>query len=114
MTRLAPPLENPRKLFIGGEWVDPSSDVLIDVIAPATEELYMQVASAQESDVDRAVAAAREAFDQGPWPRMSHAERANYMLAMAHELAARTGDIASIRSEERRQGQECVSTCRSR
>lgn len=96
MTRLAPPLENPRKLFIGGEWVDPSSDVLIDVIAPATEELYMQVASAQESDVDRAVAAAREAFDQGPWPRMSHAERAKYMLAMADELAARTGDIASI------------------
>ncbi|WP_404476831.1 aldehyde dehydrogenase [Novosphingobium sp. BL-52-GroH] len=96
MTLSTPPLEHPGKLFIAGEWVDSDGADLIDVIAPATEDLYMQVANANVSDVDRAVAAAREAFDNGPWPRMSHAERAGYMNAMADELARRTGDIAAI------------------
>lgn len=96
MTLSTPPIEHPGKLFIAGEWVDSTGGELIDVIAPATEDLYMQVANAQVRDVDRAVAAARDAFDNGPWPRMSHAERAAYMNAMADELARRTGDIASI------------------
>ncbi|MFD2138414.1 aldehyde dehydrogenase family protein [Novosphingobium resinovorum] len=69
---------------------------MIDVVSPATEDLYMRVASAQANDVDRAVAAAREAFDNGPWPRMSHAERAGYMNAMAAELKRRAADIAAI------------------
>jgi betaine-aldehyde dehydrogenase len=90
------PLKNPKRIFIGGEWVAPSSDGLIDVIAPATEELYVQVASAQPADVDRAVAAARDAFDNGPWPRMSHKERAEYMNRLADELTARADDIAQI------------------
>lgn len=90
------PLEFPGKLFIGGHWVEPSSNDVIDVIAPATGELYMQVANANEGDVNRAVAAAREAFDHGPWPRMSHKERAGYMNALADELSARCADIAQI------------------
>ena len=90
------PLSHPTSLFIGGEWVRPSSDALIDVIAPATEEVYLRVANSQAIDVDRAVAAAREAFDKGPWPRMSHKERAGYMNAIAAELIARAPDIASI------------------
>lgn len=90
------PLRNPTKIFVGGEWVQPSTDTLIDVVAPATEELYLQVANGQAADVDMAVAAAREAFDNGPWPRMSHKERARYISAIATELAARAGDIAAI------------------
>ena len=90
------PLKHPKSIFVGGEWITPSSDAVIDVIAPATEELYLQVANGQVADIDRAVAAAREAFDNGPWSRMNHKERAGYLNAIGAELAARAGDIASI------------------
>jgi betaine-aldehyde dehydrogenase len=90
------PLKAPRRIFIGGEWVDPSTDALIDVVSPGTEELYVQVASAQVADVNRAIAAARDAFDNGPWPRMSHKERAGWMTLLADELTRRSADIAQI------------------
>ena len=95
-TQLKAPLTQPKRIFIAGEWVDPSTDALIDVFAPGTEQLYLQVASAQEADVNRAVAAARDAFDNGPWPRMSHKERAEWMNKLADELTARSDDIAQI------------------
>ncbi|HSV83080.1 MAG TPA: aldehyde dehydrogenase [Ramlibacter sp.] len=79
-------VRHPDKFFIGGKWTAPSSDARITVTNSATEELFLSVAEAKESDVNRAVAAAREAFDKGPWPRMSHDERAKYMRAMAAEL----------------------------
>jgi aldehyde dehydrogenase (NAD+) len=90
------PLKYPGKLFLGGEWVSPSTARTIDVIDSGTEELFGSVAEAQESDVDRAVAAAREAFDHGPWPRLSHAERAQYLRAIATEMDARAEDTALI------------------
>ncbi len=96
MTGMHAPLREPRKLYIDGQWIAPSSDATIDVISPATEELYLTVANAQADDVNRAVAAARQAFDSGPWPRMTHAERASRMNALADELANRADDIASI------------------
>jgi len=51
------PLKSPNKLYIGGEWVEPSASAEFEVICPATEELYVRVAAAQEADIDRAVAA---------------------------------------------------------
>jgi betaine-aldehyde dehydrogenase len=90
------PLANPGKFFIDGSWVSPSSDRQIEVIAPATEQLYVRVAAAQEEDINRAVGAARAAFDHGPWPRMSHAERAVYLSAIGDELNKRVGDVAAI------------------
>ena len=90
------PIENPDSLFIGGQWVKPSTDAKIDVIAPATEQLYVSVPDAQEVDIDRAVAAARQAFDHGPWPRMRHSERAAYLRAIAAKLTERAADIAQI------------------
>src|SRR3546814_2871476 len=62
------------KFFIGGEWVSPSTSSKIDVINPATEEVFLTVAEAHEADINRAVASARDAFDHGPWPRMSRSE----------------------------------------
>ena len=56
----------------------------------------MRVAAAEEKDINYAVHAARTAFDRGPWPRLSHAERAAYLVAISTELANRTGDVASI------------------
>jgi betaine-aldehyde dehydrogenase len=95
-SQLRVPLKDPRRIFVGGAWVDPSTDALIDVVSPGTEALYVQVANAQAADVNRAVAAAREAFDTGPWPRMSHKERAGWMNLLADELTRRAADIAAI------------------
>jgi aldehyde dehydrogenase (NAD+) len=94
------PIRHPDRLFIGGEWVKPTGTSKIDVINSGTEELYVSVAEAQEADVNKAVAAARKAFDEGPWPRMTHAERATYMRALADELEARADDMSRIWTTE--------------
>ena len=93
---VAVPLRRPDRFFIGGQWVTPSSDSVIEVIDSATEQPYFQVAEAQAEDVSRAVAAAREAFDRGPWPRLSHVERADYLRRLAAGLAERAGDIGKV------------------
>lgn len=87
-------IRHPDRFFIGGEWVAPSSASTFDVIAPATEELFMTVAEAQEPDVRRAVAAARDAFDCGPWRRMTIGERVGHVRRMATLLRERGPDIA--------------------
>src|SRR2546430_11437163 len=81
-TTTAPVLHADR-LFIDGAWVDPSSGASVDVIDSGTEELYYRVAAAGPDDISRAVGAARRAFDDGPWPRMTHAERADVLRALA-------------------------------
>jgi acyl-CoA reductase-like NAD-dependent aldehyde dehydrogenase len=90
------PLHHPDQFFIGGQWVAPSTDATIDVIDSATEQSYFRVAEAQAADMSRAVEAAREAFDQGPWPRLSHAERAEYLRALAAGLRERAEDVHQI------------------
>lgn len=90
------PIEHPESLFIGGKWIKPSTGAQISVVAPATGQVYMRVADAQEADIDRAVAAAREAFDRGPWPRMRHSERADYLRSMGKKLVERAADIALV------------------
>ncbi|MBR7907667.1 aldehyde dehydrogenase family protein [Burkholderia cenocepacia] len=92
----SPPLRHPDKLFIGGKWINASSDAKFSVIAPHTEDVYVTVAEAGRSDINKAVAAARAAFDHGPWPSLSHAERAKYLHAIAERLRARAGDMAEI------------------
>jgi aldehyde dehydrogenase (NAD+) len=80
------PVSHADQFFIGGEWVEPSSDATIDVIDSGSEELYYSVAEAAPADISRAVAAARQAFDDGPWPSLSHAERAGYIRALGAGL----------------------------
>lgn len=76
-------IRHPRQFFIGGIWVEPSSSATIAVTDSATEEVFLTVAEAQKDDVERAVAAARRAFDNGPWPRMSAQERAAFLNKIA-------------------------------
>ncbi|CAN5478985.1 aldehyde dehydrogenase [soil metagenome] len=64
------------KLFIGGHWVEPSTSDVVEVFSPATGEKVGQVPLAAQADVDAACAAARKAFDEGPWPTMPPADRA--------------------------------------
>ena len=89
------PVKSPDRFYIGGEWVTPSSADLIDVIQPATEDVWVRIAAARPADVSRAVAAARQAFDRGPWPRMTHAQRAEYLRAIAAGLRSRAEDLSS-------------------
>ncbi len=90
------PLRHTDRFFIGGEWVRPSSDAMIDVVDSGTEELYFRVAEAQAADMARAAEAARLAFDQGPWPRLTHAQRAEYLRAIGAGLRGRADDLGQI------------------
>jgi aldehyde dehydrogenase (NAD+) len=90
------PLRHADRFFIGGEWVKPSSDAMIDVVDSGTEELYFRVAEAQEADMSGAVRAARQAFDEGPWPRMTHGQRAEYLRALAEGLREHAEGLAQI------------------
>ena len=92
----AVPLRHPDRFFIGGEWVAPSSDATVDVIDSSTELVYFRVPEAQATDMDRAVTAARRAFDDGPWPTMTHADRAEFLKGIAGGLRERAEDIGQI------------------
>ena len=96
MTTAADRIAHPDKLFIGGEWVAPSTGGRIEVVNPATEQVVARVAEAREADMDKAVAAARRAFDDGPWTRMTHAERGALVLKLAERLEARSADLAQL------------------
>jgi acyl-CoA reductase-like NAD-dependent aldehyde dehydrogenase len=89
-----------RELFIGGAWVPPASGEHVDVISPSTEEPAGSVPLATNTDIDRAVAAARKAFDSGPWPRMTPAERADVLDRAAASLRKREAEIAAVTVDE--------------
>jgi acyl-CoA reductase-like NAD-dependent aldehyde dehydrogenase len=93
-------IRHPDRFFIGGDWVTPSSRARIDVRDSATEDVFLSVAEAQVEDVDRAVAAARKAFDDGPWPRMTHAERAGWLNKIAEGWTTRAGAFADTWTRE--------------
>jgi aldehyde dehydrogenase (NAD+) len=93
-------MESKDKLFIGGEWVDPSTKNLIEVISPVTEEVIATVPDASTDDVDCAVAVARATFDDGDWPRMKPEERIAAVQRFADAYMARLGDMAEIITAE--------------
>jgi acyl-CoA reductase-like NAD-dependent aldehyde dehydrogenase len=96
-TNSSPPaagIRHPNAFFIGGEWAQPSGKSTLDVLDSATEEVFLTVAEAQAADVERAVAAARQAFDHGPWPRMTHKERAGFLERIAQGWLARSDALA--------------------
>ncbi|GGU94046.1 aldehyde dehydrogenase [Actinomadura cremea] len=71
------------ELFIGGEWVPPSTGRTIEVVSPHTQRPIGRAAAAGTADVDRAVAAARRAFDEGPWPHAEPSERVGAIRRLA-------------------------------
>ncbi|MEU3917434.1 aldehyde dehydrogenase [Streptomyces sp. NPDC029004] len=88
------------KLFIGGELTDPLGGDAIEVVSPHTEQVIGRVPHASRADVDRAVALAREAFEHGPWPRMSLEERIGVVSRIKDAIAVRHEEIArSISSQ---------------
>ncbi|MES9519330.1 aldehyde dehydrogenase [Streptomyces capoamus] len=88
------------QLFIGGELTDPLGRDVIEVISPHTEEVIGRVPHASRADVDRAVAAARRAFDEGPWPRATLEERIEVVGRIKDGIAARHEEIARVISSQ--------------
>jgi phenylacetaldehyde dehydrogenase len=91
-------LAKTHKLFINNEWVEPASGKTIEVINPATGKIFAKAAAAGASDVDRAVRAARAAFESGPWPAMPPVERAKLLWKLADSIEAAADEIAYILS----------------
>jgi betaine-aldehyde dehydrogenase len=91
-------MEKKYKLYINGVWVDSEDGSYIDVINPATEEKITEVARASQNQVDAAVDAARDAFDKGPWSRMTPAERSNLLLKLAERIENKLQEYAKVES----------------
>ena len=89
-----------KELYVGGRWVDPATERRIDVVSPHSEQPVGSTPEATEQDVDRAVTAARQAFDAGPWPRMEPAERLAAVRAFAAAYAARQEEFAELITTE--------------
>ncbi|WP_138470387.1 aldehyde dehydrogenase [Poseidonocella sp. HB161398] len=87
-------------LFVGGEWHLPSGGERISVVSPFTEEVIAGIAAAAPADVDRAVAAARCAFDTGPWPRMAMAERIAAVARLRAVMERRLEEVAQVITAE--------------
>jgi len=84
------------QLYIDGEWTNGTGSETITVVNPATEEPIAAVPQATTADVLRAVSAARTAFDEGPWPRMSPGERAAILVRMADILESRRSELVEL------------------
>ena len=98
------------KLFIGGQWTTPSTGEVIEVHCPATGEYVGKVPLAAAADVDAAVAAAREAFDIGPWPATPPAERAAVIAAAVKLLEDRKELFTKLLAQETGQPPMVVET----
>src|SRR3954465_12253756 len=88
------------KLLIGGQGADPSGDQRSEGRSPATLEPVGTVPEALEADVDAAVAAARQAFDRGPWPRTPPQERAKVIAKFTELLTERIDEVSGIITDE--------------
>lgn len=98
------------KLFIGGKWTQPSTSEVIEVHCPATGEYVGKVPLAAGADVDAAVAAARAAFDNGPWPATPPKERAAVLAAAAKLLEERKGLFTKLLADETGQPPTIIET----
>jgi acyl-CoA reductase-like NAD-dependent aldehyde dehydrogenase len=91
---------HPGELFIGGSWLQASTGQCIEVLSPHSEQPVARIAAAGPADVDKAVAAARAAFDSGPWPRLDHAERIVAVRRLATVYGERRPEMAELITSE--------------
>jgi aldehyde dehydrogenase (NAD+) len=96
--RLADFLVGTKKMFINGEWVESASGQTFDSLNPATGEVLATLYEAGPEDVDRAVNAARAAFDEGPWSKISAAARSRLIYKLADLMEAHSEELAQLDS----------------
>src|SRR5947209_15642997 len=88
------------KLLINNQWVESESGKSFPTFNPATGEEIARIAEADAAEVDRAVAAARQAFEGGPWRSMSASERGRLLNRLADLMEQNAEELAHLRSEE--------------
>ena len=88
------------KLFIGGRWQAPATGRRITVVSPHTEESIGETPEAAKEDIDRAVEAARTAFDDGPWQRLPVSERMEKIEKLAAVYTAQADEMADLITAE--------------
>jgi phenylacetaldehyde dehydrogenase len=88
----------PRQLFIGGQWVNSASGKTFETPDPSTGETLAQIAEGDKEDINRAVRAAREAFDNGPWSTMTPSERGRIIWRIGDLILAHADELAQLES----------------
>jgi acyl-CoA reductase-like NAD-dependent aldehyde dehydrogenase len=89
-------LNKPKKLLIGGEWVDAADGATFETINPATGQVLAQVAAAGAADVDRAAQAARKGLESNEWSKLSGTERGNLLWKAADLIEKYTDELAEL------------------
>lgn len=84
------------KMLIGGQWVESASGKTFETIDPSTGQVLARVAEGEAEDIDRAVAAARRAFEQGAWPKLTPAKRAHLLLKLADLIERNAEELAEL------------------
>src|SRR6266436_2503235 len=86
------------RMYINGEFVESQSGAYFPVMDPSTEEIIAEVPDADEKDVNRAVAAAKAAFDSGPWPQTTAQERGRILFRLAERVRKESAKLAELES----------------
>ena len=89
-------LGTPRQLFINGQWADAASGKSFETPNPATGETLARVAEGEAEDIDRAVRAARRAFEDGPWSRMTPSERGRIIWRIGDLINEHLDELAEL------------------
>ena len=89
-------LSAPKKLLIGGQWVDAKSGKTFDVFDPATDQVVAKSAEGDAADVELAVAAARKAFDSGPWSTMTASQRGQIIWKIGDLIEQNADELAAM------------------
>jgi aldehyde dehydrogenase (NAD+) len=91
-----PPKVKDQQLFIGGKWLGSASGKTFETINPATGEVICRVAEGDKADVDKAVKAARKAFEEGPWSKMNASERGRLLHKLADLIEKNKEELAGL------------------
>lgn len=89
-------LARPRRMLIGAEWLEAASGETLEVIDPASGRAFTRVPAGAAADIDRAVAAARQAFESGEWPKMRPVDRERLLLKFADLVETNAQELAEI------------------
>src|SRR5258707_11121984 len=88
--------QQPIKMLIGGQWVEAASGKVFETIDPSTGEVLARVAEGDSEDINRAVTAARKAFESGPWPKMTPSQRGRLLWQVADTIGQRAAALATL------------------